>query len=167
MEERNWSLRPPMSIAVVNNDCSRRLHVDKFRGKRYFGKEVEVFHSILLKFFFLQMCITYSPSIIHFWSFWRSSFSFISMMGGDELPERRSKQQNGLKNFKHHSWFIALYKRRGYLKCWVNTHYSTFQRVMSGADVCKLHSGLRYLRENNESPLWHTKRKYFTFQLAT
>ena len=167
MEERNWCLRPPMSIVVVNNYCSRRLHVQEFRGKRYFDKEVEVFHSILLKSFFLQMCIIYSPCILHFWSFWSSSFSFISMMGGGELPERRSKQQNGLKNFKHHSWFIALYKRRGYLKCWVNTHYSTFQRVMSGADVCKLHSGLRYLRENNESPLWHTKRKYFTFQLAT
>ena len=38
-----------MSIAVVNNYCSKRLHVQEFRGERYFNKEVEVFTSILLK----------------------------------------------------------------------------------------------------------------------
>ena len=41
-----------MSIAVVNNYCSKRLHLQEFRGKRYFDKEVEVFNSILLKLFF-------------------------------------------------------------------------------------------------------------------
>ena len=42
-----------MSIAVVNNYYRKRLHVQEFRGKRYFDKEVEVFNSILLKLFFL------------------------------------------------------------------------------------------------------------------
>ena len=42
-----------MSIAVVNNYCRKRLHVQEFSGKRYFDKEVEAFNSILLKLFFL------------------------------------------------------------------------------------------------------------------
>ena len=90
-----------MSIAVVNNYCSKRLHLQEFRGKRCFDKEVEVFNSILLKlFFFLQMCIIYSPLILTFLSSWRSLVA-VSMMetGGGELPKRRSKQQHALKNF--------------------------------------------------------------------
>ena len=55
--------------------------------------------------------------------------------GGGERPERKSKQQNSLRIINHHSLFIALYKRRGYLKYRVNTHYSMFQHVMNGADV--------------------------------
>ena len=46
-------IRPLISIAVVNNYCRKRLHVQKFRGKRYFDKEAGVFNSILLKLFFL------------------------------------------------------------------------------------------------------------------
>ena len=46
------------------------------------------------------MCIIYSPSILTFSSSWRSLVA-VSMMetGGGELPERRTKQQKGLKNF--------------------------------------------------------------------
>ena len=46
------------------------------------------------------MCIIYSPFILTFLSSWRSLVA-VSMMeaGGGELPERRSKQQHGLKNF--------------------------------------------------------------------
>ena len=55
--------------------------------------------------------------------------------GEGELPEKRSKQQNGLKNFKHHSLLITLNKSRDNLKYRVNTHYSMFQHIMSGADV--------------------------------
>ena len=89
-----------MSIAVVNNYCRKRLHVQEFSGKRYFDKEVGAFNSILLKSFFLQMYIIYSPSILTFSSSWRR-LDTVSMAGKREceLPERRSKQQNGLKNF--------------------------------------------------------------------
>ena len=90
-----------MSIAVVNNYCRKRLHVQEFRGKRYFDKEVEAFNSILLKLFFLQMCIIYSPSILTSLSSWRRLDTFPEVKKREsELPERRSKQQNGLKNFE-------------------------------------------------------------------
>ena len=41
-----------MSIAVVYHYCSRYLHVQELRGRRYFDKEVEVFNNILLNIFF-------------------------------------------------------------------------------------------------------------------
>ena len=41
-----------MSITVVQNYCSKRLHMQEFSGKIYFDKEVEVFNSITLKLFF-------------------------------------------------------------------------------------------------------------------
>ena len=93
-------LKPLMSIAVVNNYCRKRLHVQEFRGKRDFDKEAAVFNSILLKLFFLLMNTIYSPSILTFLSSWRS-LNTVLMVGTREceLPERRSKQQNGLKNF--------------------------------------------------------------------
>ena len=45
-----------MSITVVQNYCSKRLHMQEFSGKIYFDKEVEVFNSILLKLFFFSKC---------------------------------------------------------------------------------------------------------------
>ena len=90
-----------MSIAVVNNYCRKRLHVQEFRGKRYFDKEAGVFNSIPLKLFFLQMYIIYSPSILTFSNSWRR-VNTVSKVGKRkcEISERRSKQQNGLKNFE-------------------------------------------------------------------
>ena len=84
-----------MSIAVVNNYCRKSLHVQEIRG-RYFDKEAGVFNSTLLKLYFLQTCIIHSPSILTFSS---SSSSLNTFLEVRELPERRSKQQNGLKNF--------------------------------------------------------------------
>ena len=48
-----------------------------------------------------EVCIIYSPSILTFSSPLRS-LNTVSMVGKREceLPERRSKQQNGLKNFE-------------------------------------------------------------------
>ena len=90
-----------MNIAVVNNYCRKRLRVQEFRGKRYFDKEVEAFNSILIKLFFLQMCIIYSPSILTFSSSWRRLDTVPMVRKREpELPEKRSKQQNGLKNFE-------------------------------------------------------------------
>ena len=37
MEEHNWCIRPPMSIAMVNNYCSRRLHMQEFPGKKFYS----------------------------------------------------------------------------------------------------------------------------------
>ena len=56
-----------MSIAVVNNYCRKRLHVQEFRGERYFDKEVEVFISILLKIILslnLHYLFTFHPDFL-------------------------------------------------------------------------------------------------------
>ena len=75
--------------------------MQEFRGKRYFDKEVEAFNSILLKLFFLQMCIIYSPSILTSSSSWSSPDTIAVVKKREcELPEGRTKQKNGLKNFE-------------------------------------------------------------------
>ena len=80
-----------MSIAVVNNYCRKSLHVQEIR-ERYFDKEAGVFNSILLKLFFLQTCIIYSPSILTFLSSSSSLDTFPEVKEREcELPERRSK----------------------------------------------------------------------------
>ena len=81
-----------MSIAVVNNYCRKRLHVQEFSGKRYFDKEVEAFNGIPLKLFF-------SLNVYYLFTLHLDFLKFLAWYNYCFSGERRSKQQNGLKNF--------------------------------------------------------------------
>ena len=58
-----------MSIGIVNSYCSRRLHVQEFRRKKYFDNEVDVlkYHSGKITFsLHVHYLFTFHPPFLKF-----------------------------------------------------------------------------------------------------